>query len=156
MAGIGLRGAGLAAAAALLSGCATIPEPVDRPGASDAAHAFLAAFNSLDRTAFDAHFAHDVTMFFPDGPFPVERLEGKAAVLGAFHRFFDMAKARGATKLSITPSDLKVQTYGETAIVSFELAGDGAIGRRSLVLRHSAEGWKIVHFHASRRERAAQ
>ena len=148
-----MRWIAIAGGVALLAACATPRAQPVKAGAEAAASAFLAAFNALDKRAFDAHFADDVTMFFPDGPFPLERIEGKPAVTAAFHRFFDMAKARGATRLSILPSDLVVQTYGDTAIASFELAGDDALGRRSLVMRHGAGGWKIVHFHASRRER---
>ena len=47
------------------------------------------------------------------------------------------------------PLNLKVQRFGKVALVSFELAGNDRTGRRSLLLRHDAEGWRIVHIHAS-------
>lgn len=142
-------------AAGRLAGCVTVPreQSTGAVKAEAMAKSFVAAFNALDPVAFDRHFAVDVTMFFPDGPFPIERIEGKPAVTAAFHRFFDAAKAAGRSNLSITPSDLTVQMAGDAAVVSFELTGQDAIGRRSLVLRREADGWKIAHFHASRRER---
>ena len=142
-----------AASVALLTiGCATAPEStttvtIESPEA--AAADFLAAFNALDASRFDASFAEDVTMFFPDGPFPQGRVEGKQAVTAAFHSFFAMAKERGATRLNIQPLDMKVQNYGAFAVASFHLRGNGNIGRRSLVLRREGSEWRIVHFHAS-------
>ena len=113
------------------------------------ADSFLESFNALDSASFDRFFADDVTMFFPGGPFPTARVEGQAAVTAAFRSFFDMARERGATRLGIRPLDLQVQDYGEFAIVSFHLRGNGNVGRRSLVLRRDAGEWRIVHFHAS-------
>lgn len=150
-----------AALIASLTGCtlaAPAPEPVAAaPAASpaQAAEAFLEAFNALDPARFDAFFADEVTMFFPAGPFPPGRVEGKAAVTAAFHRFFDMAKARGATRLNIRPARMSAVDHGGFAIVSFELEGAETLGRRSLVLRREGPEWRIVHFHASSVERPA-
>lgn len=136
----------------LTAGCATAAEPASSAASQSpeaAATAFLAAFNALDSSRFDSSFAENATMFFPDGPFPQGRVEGKQAVTAAFHAFFAMAKERGATKLNIQPQDMKVQDYGTFAIASFHLRGNGNIGRRSLVLRRDGREWRIVHFHAS-------
>ena len=120
------------------------------PGtAEQAATAFLDAFNSLDTARFDAFFAEDATMFFPNGPFPKARVEGRQAVTAAFGRLFAMAKERGTTRLNIKPVDLKVQDYGNFAIATFHLKGSGNIGRRSILLRQDKMSWRIVHFHAS-------
>jgi ketosteroid isomerase-like protein len=145
-----MRSIALVAAGALLA-CATtsIAEQPRSGNAGEAAASFLQAFNALDVTAFDIHFAEDVTMFFPDGPFPTERVEGKAAVTETFHRFFAAVRGRGRSSLSIVPTKMHVQTYGDVAITSFELAGTDAIGRRSLVWRRQNGAWRIVHFHAS-------
>lgn len=113
------------------------------------ATAFMEAFNGLDQSKFDAFFAPDATMFFPDGPFPQARVEGKEAVTAAFRQAFEMARKNGATRLNITPLDMQVQDYGDLAIATFHLKGNGNIGRRSIIMRREQAGWQIVHFHAS-------
>jgi ketosteroid isomerase-like protein len=134
----------------IASACTTTARPVPTQSAEQATRAFLEAFNSLDRARFDSFFAEDVTMFFPNGPFPKERVEGKAAVTGAFARFFGMAKERGATRLGIEPLDLAVQNHDGFAVATFHLrGGNGNIGRRSIVLASREGRWLIVHFHAS-------
>lgn len=148
----------LFALAALVSGslsgaaCTTIAETERAlPGqtAEQAANAFVEAFNSLDPPRFEAFFADDVTMFFPSGPFPKRRVDGKQAVTAAFARFFGMLKERGATRLNIKPIDVRVQDYGTFAVATFHLTGNGNVGRRSILLRPDRGRWRIVHFHAS-------
>ena len=142
----------LIAAATLMAACVSSPgagPQADAPTPAQAATAFLEAFNALDAERFDSFFADDATMFFPDGPFPQQRVEGKAAVTAAFHQFFDLARERGATRLGIRPQDLTAQEHGAFAVVTFHLRGNGNIGRRSLVFRREPNGWRIVHFHAS-------
>jgi ketosteroid isomerase-like protein len=117
-------------------------------GPEAAVHAFVAAFNALDRSRFDALFADDVTLFFPSAPFPVRRIEGKEATLSWFGRFFDSLRKRGA-KPGIQPQDLKVQDYGGFAIATFHLAGGESVGRRTVVLRRQKGRWAIAHLHAS-------
>lgn len=110
--------------------------------------AFVAAFNALDRAAFDPLFAEDVTLFFPSAPFPVRRVEGKTATLSWFGRFFDSMRKRGAGP-NIRPQDLKVQDYGDVAIATFHLGGGGNVARRTVVLRRHQGRWRIAHLHAS-------
>ncbi|HLL30773.1 MAG TPA: nuclear transport factor 2 family protein [Allosphingosinicella sp.] len=134
----------------MASACTSMARPLPTQSAEQATRAFLEAFNSLDPARFDSFFAEDVTMFFPNGPFPKERVEGKAAVTGAFARFFGMAKQRGATRLGIEPLDLAVQNHGGFAVATFHLrGGNGNIGRRSILLGLQEGHWRIVHFHAS-------
>jgi ketosteroid isomerase-like protein len=114
-----------------------------------AAIEFLDAFKSMDQARFDQFFAPDVTMFFPGGPFPEKRVEGREAVLAAFHKFFVLAKERGRSALNIAPLDQQVQVYGDVAVVSFELESDETLGRRSIILRKIGNDWRIAHFHAS-------
>ena len=122
-------------------------ERANTPGA--AVGSFLDAFRTLDERKFDEHFASDVTMFFPDGPFPEGRVEGRDAVLAAFHSFFKLAKERGRTSLQVIPLEQRVQQHGDVAIVTFRLDQDGAVGRRSFVMRKIGDEWLIAHFHAS-------
>lgn len=130
--------------------CPTMARPHPTQSAEQATRAFLDAFNALDPARFDSFFAEDATMFFPNGPFPKERVSGKAAVTAAFGRFFAMAKERGATRLGIEPLDLVVQDHGRFAVATFHLrGGNGNIGRRSILLALRDGQWRIVHFHAS-------
>ena len=117
--------------------------------AEQATHAFLDAFNSLDAARFNSFFAEDATMFFPSGPFPKARVEGRQAVTAAFGRLFAMAKERGTTRLNIKPVDIKVQDYGSFAVATFHLRGNGNLGRRSIMFRQDGKSWRIIHFHAS-------
>lgn len=148
----------LCCAAALLMPLAAHAAAVSSPSsksapaagsAGAAAAEFVAAFNALDRSRFDPLFADDVTLFFPSAPFEVRRVDGKEAVLKWFGKFFDAARSRGG-KLNIQPLDLRVQDYGNVAVVTFHLAGGAdEIGRRTLVLRKHGSDWRIVHLHAS-------
>jgi ketosteroid isomerase-like protein len=133
----------------MTSACTTMARPVPTQSAEQATRAFLEAFNSLDPARFDPFFAEDATMFFPGGPFPKDRVQGKVAVTAAFGRFFAMAKERGATRLGIEPLDLVVQNHDGFAIATFHLRGNGNIGRRSILLGLQDGRWRIVHFHAS-------
>lgn len=139
--------------AALVVSAQTGATPSAPPGTNESAEqtaiAFVEAFNALDPARFDAFFADDVTMFFPSGSFPSARVESKKDVTAAFHRFFEMAKEKGATRLNIQPANLQVQNYGDLAVASFELGGKGSIGRRSILFRRDQGSWRIVHFHAS-------
>jgi ketosteroid isomerase-like protein len=131
---------------ALALATAPAPQPTT-PNA--AASAFVDAFRAMDQARFDDFFASDVTMFFPDGAFPVGRVEGREAVLSAFHSFFARVKERGRTTLNITPLDQRVDQYGDVAVVTFWLDSGGAVGRRSVILRKIQDDWRIAHFHAS-------
>ena len=137
-------------ALALLAALALASTPVAPPsGPEAAAAAFVEVFRAMDEARFDAFFAPEVTMFFPDGPFPRERVNGREAVLSAFHSFFARVRERGRTRLNIAPLDQLIQHHGDVAIVSFKLDSDGAVGRRSVILRRIGGAWRIVHFHAS-------
>ena len=133
----------------IVLGLVAAPLPVRASTPEAAAATFLDAFKSMDEPRFNMFFAPDVTMFFPDGPFPDGRVEGRDAVLSAFHSFFKMVKERGRTSLNIVPLEQRVQLYGDVAIVTFRLDGQDSIGRRSIVLRKLGDEWRIAHFHAS-------
>jgi len=134
---------------------AQAPRAAAASGADQAVTAFLEAFDSVDTDRFNAFFADDATMFFPNGPFPQSRVEGKAAIAAAFGPLFSRARERGVTSLGLRPLDVRVQNLGDFAVASFHLRGNGNIGRRSIVLRREAAGWRIVHFHASALEERA-
>jgi hypothetical protein len=66
-------------------------------GPAETTTKLIDALNALDPARFDRFFAPDVTMFFPQGPFAAGRIEGKAAVTGNFHHFFDRSGAAAPT-----------------------------------------------------------
>ena len=92
---------------ALALAATPLPESASTPEA--AAASFLDAFKSMDEARFNMFFAPDVTMFFPDGPFPHGRVEGRDAVLSAFRAFFKLVKERGRMTLNIVPLEQRVQ-----------------------------------------------
>lgn len=115
-------------------------------------HAFLRAFEDLDMASFIACFADDASTFFPT-PEPAVRVDGKAAIQRRFEAVFAgirQAATGGPPFHQLRPEDLNVQHLGDAvAIVSFHLRGDARLARRSLVLRQSLSGWRIMHLHAS-------
>jgi ketosteroid isomerase-like protein len=112
---------------------------------------FVAAFNDLDWERFRACFAPDATVFFPARPFPTGRATSWKEVAVGFAPFFAnlRATALGPPYQQIAPRDLLIQPLGDAALVTFHLPRETALGRRTLVLRKTEAGWKIVHLHAS-------
>lgn len=146
--------AGLAFVPAAFSALAAVPAmPAAAPSAEGEVRAtiseFVAALNAFDRERFARLFAEDATIFFPGAPFPIRRVEGKAQVIGNFERLFALLRGRGIAQGNVAPRDLRIQLYGETAIVTFHLAGGEDVGRRTLVLARIGGRWLIVHMHAS-------
>ena len=141
-----------------LAGCASTSPPQAPTAAAASAEQevravaaeFVAAFNGLDQARFDALWAEDATVFFPQPPFPIRRVEGKAEVLSWFRRFMDSQRSAGRSP-GVDPKELHVQMAGpDAAIVSFHLGTDpAAAARRTLVYRREAAGWRIVHLHGS-------
>lgn len=83
---------------------------------------FVHAFERLDWDAFRSHFADDITFWRDDQREP---LVGRAAAEESFREVFG---------------------YG---LVVFQFPRPAELARRTVILRRDAEGWKIVHFHAS-------
>jgi ketosteroid isomerase-like protein len=111
---------------------------------------FVTAFNNFNWTTFRASFTDDATIFYPFWD-QASRIEGRQELdsvwLTIFPEFIDTKNTR---KLHINPKDLKIQLYGQTAIVTFHL-GDGVdrLSRRTLVMIKEENHWKIAHLHAS-------
>jgi ketosteroid isomerase-like protein len=113
---------------------------------------FIAVFNALDWKSFQATFADDASVFNPDIPevISLHRLDGRSEFERTFRAVFD-------SKLGphIVPENVRVQRFGDTAIVTFEFERTtGSFGRRTVVLNHRRRGWLIVHIHASNVTRA--
>ena len=113
--------------------------------------AFLAAFAALDWEPFRRSFADDATVFFPLTDHP-QRAEGRDEIERLFRGVFERARAdspNGPPYLALQPHDLSIRYMGEGAYVTFHLHDPGVLCRRTLILQHGTEGWKIAHLHAS-------
>ncbi len=142
-----LRGVALlAVVAAPLATAADVPAK----GTPQAAfEGFIAAFNGLDWPAFRSYLADEVSVFNPDIPDvpSLHRLDGRAAVEEAFRAVF-AASAPGGP--GIVPEQVRIESSGDMAVVSFEFRRSAAsFGRRTLVFRRLNARWQIVHIHAS-------
>ncbi len=117
---------------------------------------FLEAFNALDMPTFIDYFAEDATLFHPpfSGPeiFP-SRVEGRQEIQRSFQLVFDMFRRSSNRSeppyIDILPEGVLLQSFGDSAIVSFHLGTESNRQRRTLVLRNIGSQWKIVHMHAS-------
>ena len=111
---------------------------------------FVTAFNNFNWTAFRESFTDDATIFYPFWN-QAKRVKGRQEMettwLTIFPEFIDSANTR---KLQISPKDIEIQLYRQTAIVSFHL-GDGvnSLSRRTLIMVKKKRDWKIAHLHAS-------
>jgi ketosteroid isomerase-like protein len=134
-----MRRIALIAALLFATACAT----ARHDDAGDAMRAWMDALNSLDEARIVGAFADDATAFFP--VVKAERVDGKAAIAAVFH---DYVKAN-PKKTNIVPEDLRVQDFGNVAVVTFNVHNPSAVSRRTFVWRREARGWRIVHMHAS-------
>ncbi len=113
-------------------------------------NSFIQAFDNLEWDRFRSFFADDATVFYPR-EFP-RRAEGRAEFEGGFQKVFERIRAGRSTGpfMDIQPKDLKIQIAGDIAIATFHLDDRaGFLNRRTLVLQKRADGWKIIHLHAS-------
>ena len=115
----------------------------DRGTVEQALATFVDAFNHLDRPRMEACFTDDATVFHRNsGP----RL--RAFWIDEFDTW--RATRPGPPYQQIVPHDLQIQRFGDTAIATFHLyTVPEVLGRRTLVLTRTPDGWKIAHLHAS-------
>jgi ketosteroid isomerase-like protein len=139
----------LALLAALPLGAQT-PPPC--PGPRDVCEffsTFLSALNQRDWKAFTATFADDITVIFAS-PGPPERQDGRAAVEAAFQNIFPKpGSPPSPPPPPLQPASVRVQDFGDVAVVSFVLRRPDQLGRRTLVFHRTTAGWKVVHIHGS-------
>lgn len=118
----------------------------DQDLALETVQTFIAANERADVALMMTTFADDATMFMPGEP--AKRLSGSSAIRDAFAALF--AARRGP--IVITPADIKVQMYGDIAIVTAHLVRPSTApgtSRRTFVLRKIGDRCLIVHLHAS-------
>ena len=111
---------------------------------------FIRAFDDLDWETFRQSFSDDATVFYPRAV--PERANGRAEFEKSFKVIFDQIRA-GREKppyMDLQPRNLTKQLFGDIAIVTLHLDDRaGFVNRRTIVLRRTPAGWKIVHLHAS-------
>jgi hypothetical protein len=113
---------------------------------------FIGAFNALDWESFRDCLADSVSLFNPDIPAAVSlhRLDGRTQVERSFRAVFDAAREAGAGGPQIVPERVRVERYGEAAIVSFEFRRSAhSFGRRTIAFAREHGDWRITHIHAS-------
>ena len=140
--------------ALVLTGCAH-SRVINTAGADPAAvvRQFVGAFNDLDIEHARQLFAEDATAYLPFAATGA-RVNGRDAIIAALAPLFESELKRlspGAPPyLHLTANDIKVQRLSENAaILSFDVGNEKVFSRRTLVVRQSANGWVIVHLHAS-------
>ena len=127
------------------------PGAPQRDSVESASRAFLGAFEDLDLDRFMACWGSDPSVIHPF-PESGRRLDGWSQVHDGWRAIFDFLRTtkHGPPYLDLRPLDLDVRELGDgVAVVSFHLALDRALGRRTLVLSEQSGAWKVVHLHAS-------
>ena len=111
---------------------------------------FLVAFGNLDWEAFRATWSSSPTAFFPFSDIPA-RASGRAEVERQFQALFDEARASmpGPPYFKFQPEQLQVQSFGDSALVTFMVKKEGRLSRRTLFFVREGGEWKLAHLHAS-------
>jgi ketosteroid isomerase-like protein len=111
---------------------------------------FIRAFDDLDWDQFRLAFDDNATVFYPRAM--PRRANGRAEFEKAFKTVFQQIRdsKSAAPYMDIQPKEMRIQLFGDVAIATFHLEDRaGFINRRTIVLRKTDRGWKIVHLHAS-------
>jgi hypothetical protein len=151
----------------LVAVLAFIPIPSSGQDTSDVKAAmtgFLTAFNQLDWSTFQRYWDRNATLFGASASFPTvsagstpasraRRVEG-AEVTTVWKQIFDEIRRRSGRTTppyqNIQPQELRIDLVGaDTALVTFHLGSTDLVSRRTFVWKRTADGWKIVHLHAS-------
>jgi hypothetical protein len=92
-------------------------------------------------------------MFHPSAP-DSRRVETPEQFEAAWHLVFERIRKRsGRTAppyMKLSPLDMRIDPLAENvSLVTFHLIDGAVLSRRTLIFRRYADGWKIVHIHAS-------
>jgi ketosteroid isomerase-like protein len=125
------------------------PQPVESE-VKNALASFIRAFDDLDWERFRLAFDDNATVFYPRAV--PERANGRAEFEKTFKTVFEQIRSgkTAAPYMDIQPKGVRIQVFGNVAIVTFHLDDrEGFLNRRTIVLNKTEKGWKIVHLHAS-------
>ena len=112
--------------------------------------AYIEAYRNGDADRIASLFAPDAS-FIPLLALP--RLQGRDAIRAYYQRSIDNSRSR-----DITPSNQRVQAYGDVVVRSADIRIDQALldgrqvatqARVSFVYKREPQGWFIVHHHQS-------
>lgn len=127
---------------------------VAHPAITEFLMGFIVDFNNLDWPSFRARFCDDATIFFPQ-QYRVGRAAGRRETDAAWSAVFESLRAASgktaAPFMHLQPQDVVIQKIAGAAIATFILQSEngGMVGRRSLVLAETVDGWRIAHLHGS-------
>jgi ketosteroid isomerase-like protein len=125
----------------LLAACASAPSGGD-PQAT--VTEFLHALGTGDPNIGDL-FTVDATVFFPMNDAPL-RANGRDEIAAVFAGLFTQPGYKG----SVPPSDdLRVERFGDAALITFQVKNPNVTSRRTFVLRVENGKWRIAHLHGS-------
>jgi len=127
--------------------------------------ALTEALSTGDVERLDGFFMEASSVFYPGAPFPAGRVDGREAIEVAWRtglaallkatrdgteqaaRQVDAAAPAVAPRM--VPQDLKAQSFGDIALVTFELGSVDRPARRTMVWLHRGGAWFVLHLHAS-------
>ncbi len=110
---------------------------------------FLVALGASDPAGIEAVISEDASMFLlaANGR---EAVRGRVAIVARFSRMFELIRDSGAPAPRFVVEDFQVVELGPDYRLADSLVRAGEeLGRRSLVFRREAGGWRILHMHAS-------
>ena len=107
---------------------------------------FMDALNSLDADRIATYFVDDVTAFVPVAQ--GDRVNGKPALVDIFRKYCETTK-KTMSRTNIVPEDLRVDHFGDVAVVTFNVRSAAGVSRRTFIFHHERGTWLITHFHAS-------
>jgi uncharacterized protein (TIGR02246 family) len=137
---------GLLVVVFVVSGASAQSDSAGRDSALATVQTFIKANETRDLELIVSTFADDATVFFPGEP--QTRVSGKENIRQAFAALFQQR----AGTITIKPTDVAVQLFGDMAIVTAHLerpATAPGTSRRTFVVRRTGDRWLIVHHHAS-------
>jgi ketosteroid isomerase-like protein len=140
----------LALALPILESCASSRTLV--PATPEALlHSFVAALNHADVDGIAQLFAPNATAFLPLDSTAAE-VVGADAIRNAFTPLLQALRQEreGPEYMQIVPQSVLTQRPSDAlAIVTFDAGAGPVVSRRTLVIRRTPAGWRILHFHGS-------
>ena len=145
-------------APAVLTACAS-QTGAERQSAESVLLSFLRSFEDCDLPRMESAFAEDATYFDRARPTETQDLSNYRRGRGMPAGMRRLAQQLPTTNPGppyhrLTPEDLLIQEEDDVAVCSFHLASQGALGRRTIILRRRAGRWEIIHILASNIEQA--
>lgn len=134
------------------SACAATTDSAQRVAVRAALDTFITDFNNLEDRRFAERWSDSASAVLPFADTP-GRLDGRAAVLERFRRYFAQVRLErtGPPYLRMVVTDVRIDLLAERhALVAYAFAAGGTVQRRTLVMGCERDGaWRIRHLHGS-------